>query len=209
MIGLGVWQLQRATWKSNLIARHHNSLLLPTLDGLPDAFLTRAMLDRDAAARSHFEALSFRRVRLACTLLMFDGKLHQIGGRNRADEPGFRNIADCSTEPFAGRLLVDLGWTPPGKSILSPDQAKATFIGQLNPAEELTDRLNPDPDSNPIPFMLVVENAWSGLLPSAPADPNQIPNNHVMYAFQWFAFSVAAIAIYAFALKKRFREASA
>ena len=37
----------------------------------------------------------------------------------------------------------------------------------------------------------------------APPDPADIPNNHRSYAFQWFAFALSALVIYALALKGR------
>ena len=34
-----------------------------------------------------------------------------------------------------------------------------------------------------------------------------IPNNHRMYAVQWFAFAAIALLIYGLALRKRWKEA--
>jgi len=45
-----------------------------------------------------------------------------------------------------------------------------------------------------------------GLEPLAPPDPNDLPNNHLMYAGQWFFFALTALVIYVLALRKRWRN---
>jgi cytochrome oxidase assembly protein ShyY1 len=42
-----------------------------------------------------------------------------------------------------------------------------------------------------------------GLSPSRAPDPSSVPDNHLAYAVQWFAFAAMAIVIYAFALRRR------
>jgi surfeit locus 1 family protein len=42
-----------------------------------------------------------------------------------------------------------------------------------------------------------------GLEASAPPSPANIPNNHLSYAIQWFAFALIAAVIYALALRRR------
>ena len=42
-----------------------------------------------------------------------------------------------------------------------------------------------------------------GLEPLAPPDPNDLPNNHLMYAGQWFFFALTALVIYVLALRRR------
>ena len=39
----------------------------------------------------------------------------------------------------------------------------------------------------------------------APPDPKDLPNNHLMYAGQWFFFALTALVIYVLALRKRWR----
>ncbi len=40
----------------------------------------------------------------------------------------------------------------------------------------------------------------------APPDPNDLPNNHLAYAGQWFFFALTALVIYWLALRRRWRE---
>jgi cytochrome oxidase assembly protein ShyY1 len=42
-----------------------------------------------------------------------------------------------------------------------------------------------------------------GLQASAPPDVATIPNNHTMYAVQWFIFAALAVVIYGLALRRR------
>lgn len=55
---------------------------------------------------------------------------------------------------------------------------------------------------------LVVAQPTAGLVPLAPPDPANIPNNHLAYAGQWFFFALTALVIYVLALRKRRNEAA-
>jgi surfeit locus 1 family protein len=44
---------------------------------------------------------------------------------------------------------------------------------------------------------------FAKLQPNARPDPNDIPNNHLSYAVQWFLFALTALVIYGLALRKR------
>ena len=50
---------------------------------------------------------------------------------------------------------------------------------------------------------LVATQPVVGLTALARPSPDQIPNNHLLYAIQWFIFAVAAAVIYVLALRKR------
>lgn len=50
---------------------------------------------------------------------------------------------------------------------------------------------------------LVVAQPTAGLVPLAPPDPADVPNNHLAYAGQWFFFALTAIVIYVLALRRR------
>ena len=51
--------------------------------------------------------------------------------------------------------------------------------------------------------MIVSDSPAPGLVRTAPPNPADIPNNHLSYAFQWFAFAAAALIIYVLALRTR------
>jgi cytochrome oxidase assembly protein ShyY1 len=53
--------------------------------------------------------------------------------------------------------------------------------------------------------MLVSDTAAPGLEASAPPSPDEVPNNHLAYAVQWFLFAGVAALIYILALRRRMR----
>ena len=50
---------------------------------------------------------------------------------------------------------------------------------------------------------LVATKPVAGLKLLAKPSPDQIPNNHLLYAIQWFFFAAAAALIYMLAVRKR------
>jgi cytochrome oxidase assembly protein ShyY1 len=53
---------------------------------------------------------------------------------------------------------------------------------------------------------LVAATAPPGLKPSMPPSARNIPDNHLLYAIQWFIFAGIAGLIYVLALRRRGRE---
>ncbi len=187
MIGLGVWQLHRAAWKNGLVARYAAAANAP-----PVAFPMNYPVPETAL---------FRRSAAFC--------LDPVGwtteaGQGRSGLSGWRHIAACRTGAEGPGLFVDVGvsnspavprgwrggrvtgmiaWAPQHGSVL------ARLFGKVPP---------PSP-------MLVADTAAPGLEPSARPSPADIPNNHLSYAVQWFAFAAIAALIYALALRRRLR----
>lgn len=56
---------------------------------------------------------------------------------------------------------------------------------------------------------IVAAPPLAGLAPLAPPDPDDLPNNHLAYAGQWFFFALTALAIYWLALRRRRDAATA
>jgi cytochrome oxidase assembly protein ShyY1 len=180
MIGLGVWQLQRAAWKDRLIAEYAAAAAMPALD-----------LDPLLAREERLPPLAFRRVLLTCHAenVLPD----QRGGRNRdTGQGGYSAFVPCrpGAEGLAGRIVVNAGWAA------LPDSTRRLSLngivaGQLGPVEA-RERV-----------ILTAATATSPLAPSTPPSIEDIPNNHLSYAFQWFFFAVTAVVIYLLALRRR------
>jgi len=51
--------------------------------------------------------------------------------------------------------------------------------------------------------IVVADPPLAGLGANARPDPRDLPNNHLAYAVQWFAFATIAVVIYGLALAKR------
>lgn len=114
-----------------------------------------------------------------------------VAGQNRAGEPGWQHVASCRTGGGEG----------PGMQVV------AGWSRALDPAidwrgGEVTGIIGRDPEYG---IRLVAEDPAPGLEPAARPDPGEIPNNHLLYAIQWFAFAGIALVIYALALRRRAR----
>ena len=95
LLGLGVWQLQRARWKEGLVASYARAEKLP-----PVTWPT-------APLRS-VEPLLFRHATGLC--LKPVGRRAQAG-ENLAGEPGYVHIIDCQTGAEGPGMSVEVGWS--------------------------------------------------------------------------------------------------
>lgn len=184
MIAMGAWQLKRAEWKDRLLADYAAARALPALDLDP-------LLARDDA---RLPPLAFRRVLVTCRVR--DAEPDLRGGRRRdaaeGATGGYSYFVPCrpGAEGLSGRLVVNMGWSPMPDDTrrLSLDGIVAGTLGMDDPGR---------------PLVLTSASAAPGLEPSAPPTVDQIPNNHLFYAFQWFFFAIAAAVIYWLALRRR------
>jgi surfeit locus 1 family protein len=175
MIGLGIWQLQRAKWKDGLIARYAAAERLP-----PVSFPTTPTADEQLPLYRHATGVCLRIV----------GQ-RAMAGENRAGEPGYVHIVDCATGAEGPGMSVEVGWSK------NPN-AKINWSGGPVSGVVAPDRR--------MRMRLVAASAPPGLEPSAAPSLAAIPNNHLFYAIQWFAFAVIALVIYGLAVRKRLRE---
>ena len=95
MIGLGVWQLQRASWKEGLLARYAQAEQLPPIE-----FPTVPTRDDQLPLFRHATGNCLRVV----------GQRAQAG-ENRSGEPGYAHIVDCATGSEGPGMSVELGWS--------------------------------------------------------------------------------------------------
>ena len=111
-----------------------------------------------------------------------------VSGRNLGGEPGWSHVASCRAGGGEGPgFQAVMGWS---KNPQAPAWRGGAVEGVIAP------------DSRHI-IRLVASEAAPGLAPSAPPSPDDIPNNHLAYAVQWFLFAGIAALIYALALRRR------
>ncbi|MFW2831222.1 SURF1 family protein [Sphingomonas sp. ID0503] len=185
-------------WPTLIVA-----LAVATMIGLGTWQLQRAkwkegLLARYAVART-LPVMAFPAVPVEPETLLFrraTGYCLQVtgwsakAGRNMAGESGWRHIAACRTGGGEGPgMQADMGW--------SNNPANPAFKGG-----PVTGIITEDRQKN---LILVAESPAAGLQRSLPPDPKDIPNDHRMYAVQWFSFAAIALVIYAVALRKRLR----
>jgi surfeit locus 1 family protein len=95
MIGLGVWQLQRAAWKEGLIARY-----AAAQDQPPIAFPAAPVGDSALPLFRHATAVCLQPVGKRVT-----------AGRNLKGESGYALIVECRTGTGVPGLNVEVGWS--------------------------------------------------------------------------------------------------
>jgi cytochrome oxidase assembly protein ShyY1 len=120
--------------------------------------------------------------------------MRATAGSNRDGESGFSQIADCATGAEGPGMSVELGWSK------NPNAA-VKWQGGL-----VSGIIAPDRKAR---LRLVGASAPPGLEPSAPPSIDQIPNNHRIYAVQWFLFALIAAVIYFLAVRKRLKDPTA
>lgn len=177
MIGLGLWQLERARWKQGL---------LDELAAAP----SRPEVNLDEGDAPAGKALAFRRARLTC---LAEGKPEVRAGRNRQGTTGYRYLVPCRPATAAAALTIDAGWSQRPDAVARVSETR-TFAGVLSGESEAGE-----------PLVLTIDPPVPPLEASAPPSVDDIPNNHLFYAAQWFFFAAAAVVIYLLALRRRAR----
>lgn len=185
MVALGIWQWQRKAEKEAAIAAVGANLRLPAM-----SFPKTGPVE---------DAILFRRSSLVC--LRVTGWQTQAG-RAADGSAGFAYIARCATGAEGQGALVLLGIG--GKPDLQPDWKGGAIDGWISrepDTRSLFARIGSDaPALRP---MLIARSGTAGL--RAPASPKaeDIPNNHLAYAVQWWLFALVALVIYGLALARR------
>src|SRR4051795_10500618 len=95
LIGLGVWQLQRAKWKEGLFARYSQAEKLP-----PITWPTVPLKSDQLPLFRHATGVCLRPV----------GKRAQAG-ENLQGESGYVQILDCVTGAEGPGMSVEVGWS--------------------------------------------------------------------------------------------------
>lgn len=185
MIGLGIWQVQRATWKEALLAQLA-------------ANATKAAITFPEAGPVASDAL-FRRSSVSCLRV---AAWRSEGGHDVTGKPGTRHIAECVTGGEGPGALIDMGVSTDPRA--TPAWAGGTVAGVITTEPDHTSLISGLFGTKPVLRpMLVAKTAAPGLTASAPPRIDAIPNNHRAYAVQWFIFAALALIIYAIALSRR------
>lgn len=173
MAGLGIWQLQRADWKNNLLATYAAASELP-----PIAY--PAVPDAD-------DAPYFRNSSVNCLAVV---GWRSTSGRNINGKSGWAHIAQCRTAGAEGPgAQVVAGWSARPDD---PDWQGGIVSGVIAPDSQYIIRL-------------VASEPVAGLQKSQPPALEDVPNNHLSYAVQWFLFAGIALIIFLIALRGRNR----
>jgi cytochrome oxidase assembly protein ShyY1 len=110
-------------------------------------------------------------------------------GHNRAGQSGWKHVADCRTGAEGPGIAIDMGWS---KQSTAPAWQGGKVSGVIGPDRNRQ-------------VLLVSDTPAPGLEPSQPPSLDDVPNNHLAYAVQWFIFAALAVVIYGIALWRRSR----
>lgn len=133
-----------------------------------------------------YPGVLYRHSRIDCARV--EG-IDAVAGRSADGRAGWAHVARCRL-PDGRSAAVAIGWS--GRPV-PPAWAGGEVGGFIGSA------------ANGI--RLVAAPAHAGLEQLAPPDPQNIPNNHLSYAVQWFAFAATALIIYVLALRRRWKAA--
>lgn len=188
MIALGVWQIDRAGQKAELIALYRTNLARPAM-----TFPAMGPVPREAM---------FRPSSVTCIDVV---GWRTEGGRSSDGVSGSRYIAECRTGAEGPGALVDLGVSPnPG---IKPNWPGGVASGMITTEPDHGSMIARLFGSAPVLRpMLVADRPAAGLSASAKPSPDTVPNNHRAYAVQWFLFAAAALVIYSLAVAKHLKD---
>ena len=223
LAGLGVWQLHRLAWKRDLLAR---------IEALNHA---SAQPIEAVVARPHFDkAAEFVRVSARCAPGADPAAVaYRYALRDGA--VGWRLLTVCRltagpydgvlldrglVRRFTGAMAPGEGTFPPPRAVVgvlrkvggrpllgaNPIAAKGPDVVRVLDRAALVRIAGRAGVRLPVPYLLAVESETPrppGLQPAAL--PQNIPNNHFVYALTWFALAGILIWFYGAMLLKRLR----
>ncbi|PKB25975.1 cytochrome oxidase assembly protein ShyY1 [Novosphingobium kunmingense] len=162
--------------------RMHQKDALLVLYARNQALSSEALLLADKASR---EQTWFRHTTLDCKGA---GMTRPMAGHNVQGQTGWAQWGKCygpdGRTPVAE---INYGWSTDPRAVA---YGAGTVGGIIAPDGANGARVV---SARPLP----------GLQPSAAPNPADMPNNHLSYAVQWFAFAATALVIYALALRKK------
>ena len=179
MVGLGVWQLQRAKWKEGILSQYAAAERMP-----PIAFPTTPLRNDQLPL--------FRYATGNCLRPIAD---RAVAGENKAGETGYVQILACATGAEGPGMSVEIGWSrDPNVHV---DWKGGIVSGMIVPDRQSRMRLvaaTAPPGLQP------------SKVPDVDSISPITPGVHRGYAATWFSLAVVALVIYGLALRKRLKE---
>ncbi|MXO89726.1 SURF1 family cytochrome oxidase biogenesis protein [Pontixanthobacter aquaemixtae] len=153
-------------------------LLLARYKGVPENAEPIAYPENDEA----LEQGLYRPTSANCTEVV---GTRSTAGTNRVGAKGWAHIAQCQLDS-GFEADIALGWS---RNPDAPEWSGGEVTGTLAPGGKI-----------------VASPPLADLGPLAKPDPEDLPNNHMAYAVQWFLFALTALVIYGLALRYRSRK---
>jgi len=179
LVGLGLWQLQRAKWKEGVIAHFAAAQKLP-----PITFPTVPLRTDQLPLFRYATALCLRPIGQRATV-----------GENRQGEPGYVQIIDCATGAEGPGMSVEVGWSK------NPN-AKVNWRGGLVSGIIVPDRVS----RMRLVAATAPTGLEPRKVPDVSKVSAITPAGHRGYAATWFALAVVALAVYAVAVRNHLKD---
>ena len=213
LLGLGIWQLQRLQWKSEIIATIETQMALPASPLPVDDINPEEWRYRKAEVQGRFH---------------HDREIHMYAASTKG-KPGYLIITPLE-RPNGSFVFFNRGWVPMDKR--NPDTRKEgqiespvrlTGLGR-KPWPQNTFVADNEPQANiwfygdldgmakfhkivhyaPI-FLEADDTPNPGGLPIGGQSRVKISNDHLNYALTWFSLAVALLIVYGFYVAEQFR----
>jgi surfeit locus 1 family protein len=184
LCGLGRWQLERREWKRDLIASLEAAGTLPPVS--PTEF---------RAAMAGQLSVQYRRAEISCHA--GEKRPYDLRpGSSAGGTSGFYVLVSCRPNDLPPDIVAVAGWTRRADAkdlTLDLDHELAGVVIQ-----------NPYGDAPGRPrFMLIPDTAIAPLERPRQPQPDDLPDNHLAYAGQWFGLAIALATIYGLWLRRR------
>jgi surfeit locus 1 family protein len=222
LVSLGVWQMQRLSWKEGLLAEI-DSRIHAAPQPLPAAALWPSLEPEDYEYRHVSVTGTFEHQNEA---LVFQG----VSGLADAPGPGYLVLTPLRLDD-GSHVIVNRGFVPaedkdPASRAAGEIAGPTTITGLMRSPEE-RNLFTPadDPQKNlyftrdpaliaahfalagPAPFTIDADQApVPGGLPHGGTTIVDIPNDHFEYALTWFGLAAALVGVYAASIFKRARQ---
>ena len=206
MIGLGVWQLQRLAWKTDII----------------DTFEARVAAAPIDAPAEIDDIERWRFVRVGPTGRFLHDRELQITGKPYKGTAGFHVITPFVT-PEGLTVFVNRGWVPEDRrrpedrpetlipppvtidGIIREAGVKGRFVPENEPHNDVWFTVRPDPMAKHLGLEGPIANYYIDEFEEGPR-PTALPfgaereitvrNEHLQYAITWFLLAITLAAVY-------------
>ena len=202
LISLGVWQMQRLTWKQAILSDIDNRILAAPV----------------ALPRS-IDPASDKYLPVTVTGILTGDNLRVLASRKHIGA-GYRIISTLETDDRR-RVMVDRGFVPVQSDWRDAESSKVEVTGNLHWPDELNSS-TPEPDivdniwfARDVPTMsaalktepvLIIARNMTVTDPDLtplPVDSAGIPNDHLQYAITWFSLALVWLVMTAYYLFSR------
>ena len=191
LLGLGVWQVQRLAWKTDILAQIERKILAPAIDIPARGHARQGMTFCPCVAQGNISATDTVRVLVSQKIYGAGYRLINAfelsDGRKIMVDRGFTSVRAAlpAVPKGTGQVTGNLQW-PQEIDSFTPDNDLAANIWFARDVAKLSAHLQTEP------ILLVLRNSSfaDDLARPLPKMSANIPNDHLNYALTWFSLAL-------------------